>query len=1009
MIKQPQSLGDPCWTASSSKQTISSLAVLDETRTHYFLASHTPIQHLKDVRTSEALGENDLYQRLFDSARPEVLGVVIGAPGTGKSHLINWLKLRCDHDLALGMKKEIIPVLVRRRNGTLKDALKQIVEQLPPSMRHHLREVESAILKISDSTAREMLASFLQLELGPRRSDRDRDPLPPELRKLNEVCLSKGFRDWLCRPGGTIDKIVRQLSESRNVIELGDRVPEFLPEDFAPTKKYYEANTPDVQGIFDELEEDVEHRFKAAREFNAVLGDAIKEMTGLGGNKLRDIFDNIRMDLKGASKTLGLFIEDVSVMAVLNTEILNAVEPQAGRSDLCDMVAVIGMVKDGYDRLQANQRDRITETVSVGAAAEAWSMDSNEMARFTARYMNTMRLTDTEIRKVAESRREAGDIMISACSKCAVCDRCHEVFGKVTIGNVEVGLFPFTPVAPHKLIDSHLEHSRKTPRGYLMDIMAPLTEDTEALTDHEFPRRKLQILHVSPSYWTAFEARYCVGWSERDRSRLKLLADKWLDVTTADEARKELVPFLDPLGFDAFSQVATATGRTGSKTTQSPPPPVGTSAPPQFSKKYNDLQKALEDWKRGEKLAMDRDFRELVAEFLRNAIPWEDADIPSSEVRRLLKGYDFVRFEHMTGMSSPLFSIIFPRNSETQQLVEGLMKFVHEGKQSWDFPHAELYKRLLFNWIRKHQDKIVASLRPKSVSTDAPIRTASQYLAFAATLRRREALPAEPSEAFKALFDDHVVDPPFILGKKLGTWATELQTRSAVAREFLFDELDVPQGTGGTVFINPVPLLRILAELRAVPPVEPLAGDYFDSFWATRYQKLKLLKPYSELPMAVKEEADQICDLVEAINGFFKELGYDIATPHKAFDAFCNDLKALLEAAQRESLLPSGDEFQLLFRNVISPNSIEWNRILTLATRVAASTDTRDILTFSSRQLSGARTALLKAETFIEELEKVLNKQLAHYGKSASADKQVEIINEALDIIGGQATTKART
>jgi len=158
----------------------------------------------------------------------------------------------------------------------------------------------------------------------------------------------------------------------------------------------------------------------------------------------------------------------------------------------------------------------------------------------------------------------------------------------------------------------------------------------------------------------------------------------------------------------------------------------------------------------------------------------------------------------------------------------------------------------------------------------------------------------------------------------------------------------------------------------------------------------------------VKEEAAQLRDLVDSIKCFLAELGYDAATPNDAFKAFVSDLKALIEGAQRESLL-SSDEFQVVFREVISANSIEWGRLLGLATDVAASTDTSEILTFNSRQLTEARSALVKAESFIEEIEATINKQLAHYGKSASADKQAEILNEAFDIIVGQPTTKVRT
>src|SRR5262249_53314538 len=151
-----------------------------------------------------SLDEEQLYQRLFHSGRREVLGVVSGAPGTGKSHLINWLKLRYDRDLPQEKNRNLTTVLIHRRSGTLRDALTQLVEQLDPSMHRYLHDLEGAIVKVSDATSREMLLNALQLELGPRRTDRERKALPRELKDLNTLCLSEGFRKWLHRDDGTV-------------------------------------------------------------------------------------------------------------------------------------------------------------------------------------------------------------------------------------------------------------------------------------------------------------------------------------------------------------------------------------------------------------------------------------------------------------------------------------------------------------------------------------------------------------------------------------------------------------------------------------------------------------------------------------------------------------------------------------------------------------------------------------------------------------------------------------
>ena len=49
------------------------------------------------------------------------------------SHLINWLKIKYDNEIENNDLKNVLPVLIKRRNGSLKDALDQLINQLPSS------------------------------------------------------------------------------------------------------------------------------------------------------------------------------------------------------------------------------------------------------------------------------------------------------------------------------------------------------------------------------------------------------------------------------------------------------------------------------------------------------------------------------------------------------------------------------------------------------------------------------------------------------------------------------------------------------------------------------------------------------------------------------------------------------------------------------------------------------------------------------------------------------------
>jgi hypothetical protein len=115
--------GQPCWNRDVVGEAITSIAKVDASQTHYFLASHTPIEHARDDRTDEGLTEEQIFQMFLKSSPREVLALVHGNPGTGKSHLIHWLKLRCESALKKAELKKLVPVLIQRRTGSLKDAL----------------------------------------------------------------------------------------------------------------------------------------------------------------------------------------------------------------------------------------------------------------------------------------------------------------------------------------------------------------------------------------------------------------------------------------------------------------------------------------------------------------------------------------------------------------------------------------------------------------------------------------------------------------------------------------------------------------------------------------------------------------------------------------------------------------------------------------------------------------------------------------------------------------------
>jgi hypothetical protein len=1003
-------LGQPCWERDAVPEAITSIAKVDVSQTHYFLASHAPIEHVRDDRTEEGLTEEEIFQMFLRGSPREVLALVHGNPGTGKSHLIHWLKLRCESALKKGELKKLVPVLIQRRTGSLKDALEQMINQLGEEFAVYLTPVQEALSKISDATARDKLAGEIGLELGPRREDRGRKPLPRDLRNLRETCTSTGFRRWLCRDGGVIDQIIKRLTLSSEANER-ESLPKFKQQDFLITDARYKPdNTPDVFDLIDVFEEDEDgSREQAASFFNEALRDAIKEMTGLTGTTLRDIFDRIRADLKTKGKNLALFIEDVSVMSALDEEVFNAVEP-VPRGDLCRMIAVLGITDEGWRGLWDNQRGRVTYSVGVGRSATGeWRADTTAVEQFTARYLNTTRLPEESVKAIADHRRKGGDVHISACDQCPVREACHNTFGAVDIGGVQIGTFPFSRQAPLLLLNHLKEHVavQKNPRGLLMQIIQPVLEngydDLEAKT---FPSLKLAVSMPELPYWAGFTQKYCGGWRKADVERLKFLAQAWVMAEDADDAAEQLKPFLGPLGFNTYSRSISTKARP--KREDKPPTSPVTHT---INVRLNEALRNLTEWANGGELAVDVEPRQLLAELVRKSVPWDDKRVPPLDVWRNLVGdatnYKFVRIEGMR--SKPVgtkFFIDFYRTMETRDLLEALFQFKHAGDRSWNFPHGELHKRVVAQWLRKHRDSIITQLQPNNgIDTDAPINSAVQFLATVTSLRLRKRLNLDdPVELTKELLSDIWQEPPTAISQEWRQLTEDMRLKHPAVKQFAISELNVAQGrTGGRNFINALPIIQYATKYAESLEILLPGDNYYKEYWSSRYETFERMSRYSNILSVIEKERSAISEVLDTIRMVLHAAEYDTQELTEALSNYCTDLTNLLKTL-KGFLAPDAAFEDLVKRKVFAERKGVWATAVKDAQIIADGDDPFQIIHFDSKNLLEAKESLIIASQYLTRVEQEVNKQLAFIEQTGDPDTLQESMIQALSNIADLKT-----
>jgi hypothetical protein len=1011
-VVQPDRLGLPCWTDGAVDATISRIAQVDYESRHRFLACHAPIAHVRNDQTGAAHSDTQVFEQISRLGARENMVIVWGEPGTGKSHLINWLKLRYDHARASGKMSNVLPVLIQRRTGSLRDALEQLVSQLPKRFSKYLDPVRSAIDRISEDAARQKLAAAMHLELGIHWRDRGKPMLPRHIRNLPEAFRSQGFAGWLCRPGGVIDRNVQRLISPSDITER-ESIPEFTADEFIVEEREFSTramNVHDVIVLIETLRDDSELAEEAAKICNSVLRDAIREITGLGNAQLSQIFRAIRGDLEKDKVKLALFIEDVSTLSVLDDEVINALEPQNDRT-LCPLTAIIGMTDVAFRRLRDNQTQRGSLILAVGGSSDSeWRSDTGALDRFTARYLNAVRLGENDLQALSEARQDGSDVSLSACSACTRREECHATFGFVDFEGVAVGLFPFVPGVPANLmqaLNDRVPGVSRTQRGLLEHLVKKVLEHVENLGAGRRHPLVLSVIEQEPTYWLGFRETYAGGWPGTDIARLRLLAEFWTPAGNAEDAAARLQPLLAPLGLPDLRRTGAGTPPPGRGRGGNPPPgpapkpvPTPTTTQPP-NPQLVDLLRRLDTWIAGGQLQTPSDAQGLLLDFLRKALPLDDRRAPSAATHADLAraNRNSIRIEDAaTRPAVSTLAIEFPRDEATRDLIAALARHQYEGGGSWDFDQGQRNKRVVARWLRANTDRICAALDPPSLDPGAPVGQAARFLALASTIRRRAALASDTATAVATVIAPPAKGAPSCLSSGLRRLYEDLPERQRIVRDFLLRELDIPQGSGGCVIIDPWPLIDAISTERTPTSVEPLDTSYLTGFWKSRYAELEGLKNWSNLPALLEEEQQQIQAVILQIRDLLRSHEYFYDDTSRSLESFIADLGEVVRA-QRETNQHVPDPAFEDLSDKLAKRAAAYAVAVREGERVAAAEETQAVLLFRADDLIEAQGVLAICAAYLKKVRAYADRKLAHIKDEGDPDEAMERLRIAVNKI----------
>ena len=1015
-MEYPKQLGQPCWKRDQAEKCINIVAQVGKDKESLFLATHTPIMRIKDDKRDKQVTEEEVFQSIF-SQKGEIRGVVRGASGTGKSHLIRWISLRAKY-AARRKEKELNQfkiVMVQRDTGSIKAALKQIVEQLGDEFSQYTESIRNSVEKFSDQTIREALITELALVINEKWEYFGHKPLSRDIKDLGNVLLSPGYREWLRRDEGIIAQKIARWTESSTPEdrekEINFTLSELIPKP-GFLKKQHDAQK--VRKFVQDLEFDEDIQEETVKVLNQALIYAQQELTGIKGTKLGEIFTEIRRKLYKQDKQLAVFIEDTTAASDgLDKDLFKAFEQNSSKG-LCRMIALLGMTDMGWKVLQRSEQDRVDFNFDIGKNATQWAEDPDGVAKFAARYLNALRCDDQEIDDLGNERAKVfgSDIPWSKCDKCPHVEKCHEIFGFVDLKDeVKIGLFPFSKTAPQKLLKALKEVRHRTdPRGLLDYVMLQaLYQSYEQFAQHTFPNEGVfAVKRETLTYWTDVENKFLGGaaWSLGSKKNMaQFLAEFWFDADTTDECASRLEHYRIPFSLPDFLKkplVKDAKKEIGKEKKKE----IKKDSTQVDDRELKDLLTKIDEWKRGKILISDPTFRRFILDLITKAMKWQDhRGVPVKFAKDNFRNINPIQIEGQKSRpASQKYFFSFDRNEETSDLLEALARYKHEGKESWKFSNGELHKRRVYRWIRKNQQRILKSLDPSPTSlTQDAVKCGTQLLALATILRTRSALPKEPqkqvAELFSKLWDED--SRPQALTQSLKTFIYDIESKVNEIKELLISELGVGQGEAAPKdFIDPLPILDALKTFKKKLDVDVPSQRISDDFWEVRFRAVTKISAYADLHKTLEDENKGISEYLATLKELLTECGF-------SGDEFKNELgdcvKQLVELIeiQKKNLPYPNQAFQELWNsNHLQNNRNKWCTNVHRADEITGNPKDIDILCFDPTLLKEVCNDLSVVNEFLDLIEQELGDQENPEGvKGGTKDELLDELKQICRIL----------
>lgn len=752
----------------------------------YFMATHMPFPSLDVYRgghtsdTPVMMTEDEVFDRLVYNPDNEHRVIIVrGDNGTGKSHLIRFLKAKFETSSSViyNPKHEQL-VFLRRLNNSVRGVFAQLIDQQvikDPEIEEKLRKfIASSDSKDEAAFKTDILYAYVAA-ISNDVSGKFYKSVT--CRNIASFLSDSRIMEHLLREGGAISKCYSLITAPSS--QVLKNVTIFSVEDFDVPKilrQVVRQGDPKAQDFATTLKGDELELQKFIKYLNGFTREVVQRCADISSEGTKSMFEHLRKDLKRQGKNLTLFIEDFTGFTGIDSELITVLSTEHGGdyADLCRVTAIIGITNDYYDQFRDNFKDRVTHQISV---TEQSFGTEDFLINMAGRYLNAIYCEPKAMANWYESGAHMEELPISDFE--TPCP-----WETTELGGHTVTLYPFNR---RSLVALYNNLPVRSPRTFLRDILrAQLKEYFDGKIygeDWAFPTNPSHITMTRDQHSSSIDR--LEGFPNRDKERLKALFAIWGDGTAAGIKGKDDTitfgqldkRFLDDIGLGMFMGIGDIRDMDSGEPMRplekpekdqplSPPEQPATTVPKRENPAVRDYQRFKEDinnWYSNEgSLKYHADYRKWLSNFLcgdRNqcgAINWQDIGIPAYIIAERLTDISAYYIEGQdVGENLENIPIIMERSAESRDALLALNEL--QLAKGWEFDGAAYYQQRLITWLERRKDQFIQrAILASSVEEQPPMLEWGLALQFLRLLILRQ--KPDTSDNVKLL--ESLINPP---------------------------------------------------------------------------------------------------------------------------------------------------------------------------------------------------------------------------------------------------------